>query len=139
DKVMGADSTQADLARLARAHALNEKATKAREAQAARQAAAPPPPVVKSAPKRAEVALPSVGDGAAPKSNDGAGARPHEISAKLASDEAKAPPPALKPADDKFIEKLLHEEQAASANKKKSSSGSDRDLERLLAGANSEK
>jgi hypothetical protein len=133
DKVMGPDSTRADLARIARAHALNEKAIKE---QAARDAAAPPPPVVaKSAPKRADVALPSVSDGAAPKKTDGDGART-QISPKLASDEAKALPPAVKPADDKFIDKLLHAEQESTANNKKKSSASDRDLDRLLAGAN---
>jgi hypothetical protein len=138
DKVMGPDSTRADLARIARAHALNEKAIKDRDAQAAREAAAPPPPVVaKSAPKRAEVALPSVSDGVSDNAKDKDNVRPREISSKLASDEAKAPPPATKPADDKFIDKLLRDEQAASAsNKKKGGSASDRDLDRLLAGAN---
>jgi hypothetical protein len=135
DKVMGPDSTRADLARIARAHAVNEKAIKDRDAQAAREAAAPPPPVVaRSASKRAEVALPSVSDG---NDNVRENVRPREISSKLASDEAKAPPAAVKPADDKFIEKLLRDEQAASASsKKKGGSASDRDLDRLLAGAN---
>jgi hypothetical protein len=143
DKVMGPDSTRADLARVARAHALNEKAIKDRDAQAAREAAAPPPPVVaKSAPKRAEVALPSVSDGAKTTAADHDNVRPREISPKLASDEAKAPLPALKPADDKFIDKLLHDEQASNSGsgsgggRRKSSSSSDRDLDRLLAGAN---
>jgi hypothetical protein len=134
DKVMGPDSTRADLERVARAHALNEKATKDRDAQAAREPVAPPV-VAKSAPKRAEVALPSVSDGASGKtSNDNV--RPREISAKLAGDEAKAPPPAVKPADDKFIDKLLRDEQESTSSRKKSASGSDRDLDRLLAGAN---
>jgi hypothetical protein len=138
DKVMGPDSTKADLARVARAHALNEKAIKEREAQAAREAAAPPPPVVKAAPpKRAEVALPSVNDGAAPSSSTKSDEPSHTpISAKLMSDEAKASPTPVKPADDKFIEKLLHEEQASH---KKATTASDRELEKLLAGANEPK
>ncbi len=133
DKVMGPDRTRADLARVARAHALNEKAIKDRDAQAARDAVAPPPPVVaRSASKRAEVALPSVSDSAGANNN----VRPREISAKLSSDEAKAPVAAAKPADDKFIEKLLRDEQESTASRKKSASSSDRDLDRLLAGAN---
>jgi hypothetical protein len=136
DKVMGPDSTKADLARVARAHALNEKAIKDREAQAAREAVAPPPPVVaKAPPKRAEVALPSVSDGAGTKTDDSN--RPHEISPKLSSEEAKAPPPSVKPADDKFIDKLLRDEQETHA--KKTSSASDRELEKLLAAGSGEK
>ncbi|MDB4983574.1 MAG: hypothetical protein JWM82_4326 [Myxococcales bacterium] len=134
DNVMGPDRTRADLARVARAHALNEKAIKDRDAQAARDAVAPPPVAAKTAPKRAEVALPSVSDGANDRSDHSG--KPREISAKLSSDEAKAPVPAAKPADDKFIDKLLRDEQESTSSRKKSASASDRDLDRLLAGAN---
>ncbi|HVZ73218.1 MAG TPA: hypothetical protein VHJ20_12645 [Polyangia bacterium] len=140
DKVMGPDTTRADVARVARAQALAEKASKEREAQAAREAASPPPPQVKASAKRAEVALPSVNDGmgsGAASRNDGddnGNKRTREISPALSTAEAKAAPAPVKPADDKFIDKLLRDEQET--HNKKRSSASDGELDRLLASAN---
>jgi hypothetical protein len=130
DKVMGPDSKRAELDKIARAHAINEKAEKDKERQAALEAAAPAPKPEKA--KKGEVALPSMAD---EKSSDKASAdegRAHEISPKLETAAAQAPVPASKPADDKFIDKLLREEDAPS---KKRASANDKELESLLAGA----
>ncbi|HEV3031421.1 MAG TPA: hypothetical protein VG319_07240 [Polyangia bacterium] len=131
DNVMGPDSKRAELAKIARAHAINEKAEKEKERQAALEATAP---ALKVAPankknEKAEVAIPST---SAPEKNERDANRPHDISPKLATEAAQVPPPPLKPADDKFIDKLLHEEDAPS---KKHASASDRELDSLLSGA----
>jgi hypothetical protein len=130
DKVMGPDSKRAELDKIARAHAINEKAEKDKEKQSALEAAAPAPKPGKA--KKNEVALPSMSD---ERSSDKANAdqgRAHEISPKLETAAAQAPVPAGKPADDKFIDKLLREEDAPS---KKRASANDKELESLLAGA----
>jgi hypothetical protein len=124
EKVMGPDDKRATLDKIARAHAINEKAEKERAARDAREAAAPKPQAVAPA-KKNEVSLPSVPDAKPVKA---------EIAPKV---EAFAPPPVTKPADDKFIDKLLKEEQ--SANRKKTTANakggaSDKELEHLLAG-----
>lgn len=137
DKVMGPDDKRAELEKIARANAINEKAAKEREKQAALEAAAPPkaaapaPDAGKGKAKglRNEVAIPSTPDET--KLNEDKG-KTREISPKLATDEAKAPVPAAKPADDKFIDKLLKEERPSTGKK---SSASDRELDALLAGA----
>jgi hypothetical protein len=127
DKVMGPDDKKADLERIARAHEMNEKAEREKERQAALEPAPAPAPA-KGAAKKSEVALPS-----APEEKAVA---PREVSPKLATEEAKAAPPPVKPADDKFIDKLLKEEHPSS---KKHASASDRELENLLAGAKGDK
>ncbi len=133
DKVMGPDSTRAELDKIARAHAITEKAEKDKEKQAAIEAAAPAPRPEKA--KKAEVALPSMAD---EKSSDKPSdqGRSHEISPKLATEAAHAPVPAAKPADDKFIDKLLREEDAPSKKHASAEAGkNDKELENLLAGA----
>jgi hypothetical protein len=129
DKVMGPDDKRADLERIARAHAMNEKAEREKERQAALEPAPAPAAAPAKGAKKAEVALPS-----APEEKSTGPQR--EISPQLATEAAKAPPPPVKPADDKFIDKLLKEEHPSS---KKHASASDRELENLLAGAKSEK
>src|SRR5262249_6537880 len=54
-----------------------------------------------------------------------------EVSPKLDSAAAQAPPPALKPADDKFIDKLLKEESGP--KKKRASASEDKALVDMLA------
>jgi len=130
DNVMGPDSKRAELDKIARAHAITEKAEKDKEKQAALEAAAPAPKPEKA--KKADVALPSMAD-EKPSADEGrAEGRAHEISPKLETAAAQAPVPASKPADDKFIDKLLREEDAPS---KKRASANDKELESLLAGA----
>ncbi|HEY2730358.1 MAG TPA: hypothetical protein VGK52_10480 [Polyangia bacterium] len=131
DNVMGPDSKRAELAKIARAHAINEKAEKEKERQAAMETTAPAPKVAPASKKneKAEIAIPST---SAPEKNDRDANRPHDISPKLTTEAAQAPPPAAKPADDKFIDKLLHEEDAPS---KRHASASDRELDSLLSGA----
>ncbi|HEX4405437.1 MAG TPA: hypothetical protein VH560_11450, partial [Polyangia bacterium] len=130
DKVMGPDSKRAELDKIARAHAITEKAEKDKEKQAALDAAAPAPKPEKAEraerTKKTEVSL--LTD---EKSNADA-SREREISPKLETAAAQAPVAASKPADDKFIDKLLREEDAPS---KKRASANDRELESLLAGA----
>jgi hypothetical protein len=132
--VMGPDSKRAELDKIARANAINEKAAKDREKQAALEAAAPAPKApnaaAANASKKAEVAIPSTP--AENKLNDSGKNGSHEVSPKLASEAAHAPVAPVKPADDKFIDKLLKEEQPSS---RKKSSASDRELDALLAGA----
>jgi hypothetical protein len=133
DKVMGSNAAKkAELAKIARAQAI----TKAAEQAAAEKAAsAPPPPPAASKPVTAKstVALPSLPDeGDAKNGKNDHGARGREISPKLATQEAAAPVPPTKPADDKFIDKLLSNEGGA---KKRSGAkaANDNELEQLLA------
>src|SRR6185295_8481364 len=94
DKVLGPDDKKAELEKIARANAINEKAAKEREKQAAIEAAAPAP---KASPaKKNEVAIPQSAE--EKKLNEQA-SKPHEISPKLATEAAQAPVPAAKPAD----------------------------------------
>jgi len=133
DKVMGPDSKRAELDKIARAHAITEKAEKDKkdkDKQAALEAVAPAPRPEKA--KKAEVALPSMSDEKSSAKSSSDEGRTHEISPKLETAAAQAPVPASKPADDKFIDKLLREEDAPS---KKRASANDKELESLLAGA----
>ena len=91
DRVMGPDSKRAELDKIARAHAITEKAEKDKEKQAALEATAPAPRPEKA--KKAEVALPSMSD-EKPSADEG---RAHEISPKLETAAAQAPVPASKP------------------------------------------
>ena len=125
DKVMGPDSTRKELDKIARARAINEKAAQDKEKQAALE---PAPSPTKSSPtpaKKNEVSL------IEPEKNEPA--RAHEISPQLETAAAQKPVAASKPADDKFIDKLLREEDSPS--KKRASSANDKELESLLAGA----
>jgi hypothetical protein len=124
DKVMGPDSTRPELDKIARARAINERAAQEKE----RQAALEPAPAPKAAPtpsKKNEVSL------IEPEKNEPA--RAHEISPQLETAAAQKPVAAVKPADDKFIDKLLRDEDSPS--KKRASSANDKELENLLAGA----
>jgi hypothetical protein len=128
DKVMGPDSKRGELDKIARARAINEKAEKEREKQAALEAAAPAPkaaPTSASGRTKSEVSL------IAPEKDEPS--RTREISPQLETAAAQKPVAPAKPADDKFIDKLLHEEDAPS--KKRASSANDKELESLLAGA----
>src|SRR5258706_541098 len=97
DKVMGPDDKRDELAKIARAHAINEKAEKEKERQAALESSAPAPRVAPASKKneKAEVAIPST---AAPEKNERDANRPHDISPKLATEAAQAAPPPAKPA-----------------------------------------
>jgi hypothetical protein len=123
DNVMGPDSTRKELDKIARARAVNAKAAQDKE----KQAAIEPAPAPKAAPtpaKKNEVSL------IAPEKNEPA--RAHDISPQLETAAAQKPVPAAKPADDRFIDKLLRDEDAPS--KKHASSSNDKELENLLAG-----
>ena len=124
---MGPDSKRTELEKIARARAINEKAEKDKEKQAAFEATAPAPKAAPPSKKneKSEVSLLS--------SDKGDSGRAHEISPKLETAAAQAPVAPSKPADDKFIDKLLREEDAPS--KKRAASSSDKELENLLAGA----
>jgi hypothetical protein len=134
NNVMGPDDKKAEMARLARANALAKAAAEkaaaekaAAEKQAAKEEATRKPATKTAAP----VLLATPEDENAGKStknkgnDDSAG---HEISPKLSTEEATAPPPPVKPADDKFIDKLLKGEPG----KKKAVRNDDR-LDDLLA------
>jgi hypothetical protein len=128
DKVMGPDDKRAELEKIARANAINEKAAKEREKQAALEAAAPAPKAAPTPSRKNELAIPQTAEEKA--LNDSDRGKSHEISPKLASEAAQAPVPAAKPADDKFIDKLLKEESGPS--RKRAASANDRELDALL-------
>jgi len=124
-----ADEKRAELEKIARAHAINEKAEKDKERQAALQPVAPAPaPAKANVNRKNEVALPSTAPAEKPSDT------PHEISPKLASEAAKAPPPPVTKGDDKFIDKLLKEERVSS---KKKTNPTDDEIKGLLAGVKS--
>ena len=136
DKVMGPDDKRAELDKIAKAQAINkaaaEKAEKEKTERAAREAkekeaAAKAGPTTQK--RGGEVALPTL-----PDEGPGAGkSKPQhtEVSPKLETTAAQTPPPVLKPADDKFIDKLLKEESGG--KKRKASSGDDKALIDMLA------
>jgi hypothetical protein len=131
DKIMGPDTKRAELEKIARARAVNEKAEKDKERQAALEAAAPPAPSKAAAPgkknDKSEVNL--LSDSA----DTGGKAEPSRgISPKLETEAAREAPKPVKHADDKFIDKLLRDEDAP---KKHASAADDKELENLLAGA----
>ena len=136
DKVMGPDDKRAELDKIAKAQAINkaaaekaekEKAERATREAKEREAAAKAGPTTQK--RGGEVALPTL-----PDEGPGAGkTKPQhtEVSPKLETTAAQTPPPALKPADDKFIDKLLKEESGG--KKRKTSSGDDKALIDMLA------
>ena len=136
DKVMGPDDKKSELDKIRRAQEINkaaaEKAERDKAANAAREAkereaAAKAGPQTQK--RGGDVALPTLPD-------EGGQGKPKpqhtEVSPKLETEAAKAPPPTLKPADDKFIDKLLKEE--GGPKKKRASSGEDKALVDMLAG-----
>ncbi len=123
DKVMGSNNAKkAELAKIARAQAI----TKAAEQAAAERAASapPPPPVAAPKPAKTTVALPKLPDEGASKE----AGKTRDISPKLSTPEAAAPVPATKPADDKFIDKIM----ASEGKTKRSARANDGELEQLL-------
>src|SRR5215831_19010293 len=135
DKVMGPDDKKAELDKIRKAQEINkaaaEKAEREKAANAAREAkekeaAAKAGPTTQK--RGGEVALPSLPD-------EGPQGKPKpqhtEVSPKLETEAAKAPPPVLKPADDKFIDKLLKEEYGP--KKKKASAAEDKALVDMLS------
>jgi hypothetical protein len=131
DKVMGPESKRAELDKIARARAINEKAEKEKERQAALEAASPAPKTA-AQPRKADKTEVSLISAAQEKQERDEANRSHEISPQLETAAAQAPVKAVKPADDKFIDKLLRQEDAPS---KKRASANDKELESLLAGA----
>ena len=135
DKVMGPDDKKSELDKIRKAQEINkaaaEKAERDKAANAAREAkekeaAAKAGPTTQK--RGGDVALPTLPD-------EGAQGKPKpahtEVSPKLETEAAKAPPPVLKPADDKFIDKLLKEE--GGPKKKRASSAEDKALVDMLA------
>src|SRR5262245_11463857 len=109
EKVMGADDKKSELDKIRKAQEINkaaaEKAEREKAANAAREAkereaAAKAGPTTQK--RGGEVALPTL-----PDEGDKTKVKHTEVSPKLETEAAKAPPPVLKPADDKFIDKLL--------------------------------
>jgi hypothetical protein len=135
ESVMGPDDGKnAELAKIARAQAINkaaaEKAAKEKEkadAQAAREKekadAAP-----KTNKRGGEVALPTLPDEDSGKGKSG---KTSEISPKLETAAAAAPPPPVKHGDDKFIDGLLKDNSGG--KKHKASASEDKALDDLLA------
>src|SRR5499427_4740067 len=142
DKVMGPDDKKSELDKIRKAQEINkaaaEKAEREKAANAAREAkekeAAAKQPQPTTQKRGGEVALPALPD-------EGAQGKPKaqhtEVSPKLDTEAAKAPPPALKPADDKFIDKLLKEESGP--KKKKASAAEDKALVDMLSTEKPEK
>jgi hypothetical protein len=135
DKVMGPDDKKSELDKIRRAQEINkaaaEKAERERAANAAREAkekeaAAKAGPTTQK--RGGEVALPTLPDEG--PGNKGK-AQHTEVSPKIDTEAAKTPPPALKPADDKFIDKLLKEDSGP--KKKRASSAEDKALVDMLA------
>jgi hypothetical protein len=136
EKVMGPDDKKSELDKIKQAQAINkaaaEKAEREKAANAAREAkereaAAKAGPTTQK--RGGDVALPTL-----PDEGPGAGkGKPQhtEVSPKLETAAAQAPPPALKPADDKFIDKLLKEESGP--KKKRASAAEDKALVDMLA------
>ena len=135
EKVMGPDDKKSELDKIKQANAINKAAAEkaerdkavnaAREAKEKEAAAKAGPTTTK---RGGDVALPTL-----PDEGPGAGkSKPQhtEVSPKLDTAAAAAPPPVLKPADDKFIDKLLKEE---SGPKKRKGSGDDKALIDMLA------
>jgi hypothetical protein len=135
DKVMGPDDKKSELDKIRKAQEINkaaaEKAEREKAANAAREAkereaAAKAGPTTQK--RGGDVALPSLPD----EGPSGAKTAKHtDVSPKLETEAAKAPPPAMKPADDKFIDKLLKEESGS--KKKKASTAEDQALVDMLA------
>jgi hypothetical protein len=133
DKVMGPDDKKSELDKIRKAQEINkaaaEKAEREKAANAAREAkekeaAAKAGPTTQK--RGGEVALPTLSD-----EGDKSKVKHTEVSPKLETEAAKTPPPALKPADDKFIDKLLKED--AGPKKKRASAGEDKALVDMLA------
>src|SRR4051812_2254385 len=136
DKVMGPDDKRSELDKIRKAQEINkaaaEKAERDKAANAAREAkekeaAAKAGPTTQK--RGGEVALPTL-----PDEGPGAGkgkAQHTEVSPKLETAAAATPPPALKPADDKFIDKLLKEEPGK--KKRRASTSEDKALVDMLA------
>ena len=135
DKVMGPDDKKSELDKIRRAQEINkaaaEKAEKEKAANAAREAkekeaAAKAGPTTQK--RGGEVALPTL-----PDEGPGAGKKLQhtEVSPKLETSAAQTPPPVVKPADDKFIDKLLKEESGP--KKKRTSANEDKALVDMLA------
>jgi hypothetical protein len=137
NNVMGPDDKKAELAKIARAQAITKAA--AEKAAAEKAAAERNPPKEEARAKgpatknSAPVLLATPEDENAGKSTKNREDRgTHDISPKLSSPEAAAPPPPVKPADDKFIDKLLKGEPSGKKKVAKSSA-SDDELNDLLA------
>jgi hypothetical protein len=137
NNVLGPDDKRAELAKIARAQAITKAAA---EKAAAEKAAAEknPPKETQQETKRTKasapvlLATPEEEDPGRSTKSKAQSAKDREISPKLDSAEATAPPPPVKPADDKFIDKLLKGEPAG---KKKASAKNvdDGALDELLA------
>ena len=133
DKVMGPDDKKSELDKIRRAQEINkaaaEKAEKERAVREAREAKEKEA-AVKAGPttqkRGGEVALPTM-----PDEGDKAKVKHTEVSPKLETEAAKAPPPQLKPADDKFIDGLLKEQSGS--KKKRASAAEDKALVDMLA------
>ena len=133
DKVMGPDDKKSELDKIRKAQEINkaaaEKAERDKAANAAREAkekeaaAKAGPQTTK---RGGDVALPTL-----PDEGDKTKVKHTEVSPKLETEAAKAPPPVLKPADDKFIDKLLKEE--GGPKKKRASTSEDKALVDMLA------
>src|SRR6185436_19751172 len=101
----------------------DKAANAAREAKEKEAAAKAGPQTTK---RGGDVALPTL-----PDEGDKTKVKHTEVSPKLETEAAKAPPPVLKPADDKSIDKLLKEE--GGTKKKRASSSEDKALVDMLA------
>jgi hypothetical protein len=135
EKVMGPDDKKSELDKIKQAQAINkaaaEKAERDKAANAAREAkereaAAKAGPTTQK--RGGDVALPTLPDEGP---SGGKKVQHTEVSPKLETEAAKAPPPALKPADDKFIDKLLKEESGP--KRKRASASEDKALVDMLA------
>src|SRR4029079_4944492 len=133
DKVMGPDDKKSELDKIRKAQEINkaaaEKAERDKAANAAREAkekeaaAKAGPQTTK---RGGEVALPTM-----PDEGDKAKVKHTEVSPKLETEAAKAPPPQLKPADKKFSDGLLKKQSGS--KKKRASAAEDKALVDMLA------
>jgi len=131
DKVLGPNDKKAELAKIARASAITKAAAEKAAADKAAGLDVKEPPA-QAAPKgqaKSALNLPALPDEEELKGN-GARDKRREISPKLATEQAAAPVPAAKPADDKFIDKLLNSD--GPVKKKSAAKTSDSALVELL-------
>lgn len=131
DKVLGPNDKKAELAKIARASAITKAAAeKAAADKAAGLDVKEPAPVAPKPQAKSALNLPTLPDEEELKGN-GARDKRRDISPKLGTEQASAPVPAAKPADDKFIDKLLNSD--GPVKKKSGSKANDSALDELLA------
>jgi hypothetical protein len=129
NNVMGPDDKKAELAKIARAQAITKAG--AEKAAAEKAAAERNPPREESRRAQATKNAAPVLLATPEDENAGKSTKNRDASPKFSTEEAAPPPPAVKPADDKFIDKLLKGEPGG--KKRVAKAANDDELNQLLA------